>query len=203
MANKTRAEQKRSAKPSFYEVAFRGKPKVVRAFLHGLTMGAGEEATIFINYTDGIRHEGKIERMAEKVGLVASDCRVVVDAGTSALLKSLAKRIVAETGLEMTAHRRVKSASMGFTFRVYTPQLNAELVKAVKNLPAGVKVQGYKHEVKSDPSARGVEAYAPSHHYEAHGEGVLQGPVDALVGIRHRLDKYPMIAAEEIQLVLA
>lgn len=203
MANKTRAEQTRSAKPSFYEVVFQGKPKVVRAFLHGLTMGAGAEATVFFSYTDGIRHEGKVERMAEMVGLMASDCHVVVDAGTNALLKSLAKRMVAETGLEMTSHRRVKSASMAFTFKVYTPQLNAELVKAVKNLPAGVKVQGYKHEVKSDPSARGVEAYAPSHHYEAEGEGVLQGPVDALVAIRHRLDKYAMITAQDIELVLA
>ncbi len=203
MANKTRAATGGSAKPSFYEVAFKGKPKVVRAFLHGLTMGAGGEATIFFSYTDGIRHEGKVERMAEMVGLMAGDCHVVVDAGTSGLLKSLAKRITAETGLAMTSHRRVKSASLAFAFKVFTPQHNAELVKAVKNLPAGVKVQGYKHEVRSDPSSRGVEAYAPSHHYEAVGEGVLLGPVDALVSIRRRLELFPMINPEEIELVLA
>lgn len=203
MANKTRAATGRSAKPSFHEVVFRGKPKVVRAFLHGLTMGAGGEATVFFSYTDGIRHDGKVERMAEMVGLMASDCHVVVDAGTSTLLKSLAKRITAETGLQILAHRRIKSASLAFAFRVFTPQHNAELVKAVKNLPAGVKVQGYKHEVKSDPSSRGVEAYAPSHHYEAVGEGVLLGPVDALVSIRRRLDMFPMINPEDIELVLA
>ena len=183
-------------------MVFRGKPKVVRAFLHGLTMGAGGEATIFVSYNDGIRHEGKVERMAEKVGLVASDCHVVIDAATSTLLKSLSRRITAETGLAVTSHRRIRSARMAFAFKVYTPQLNAELVKAVKNLPAGVKVQGYRHDIKSDPSARGVEAYAPSHHYEAQGEGVLTGPVDALVTIRRRLDKYPMIEAEDIELVM-
>ena len=195
--------KKRPVNPAFYSVVFRGKPKVVRAFLHGLTLGAKIDATLLFAFTEGIHDEGKVERFAEKFGLRAADCQVVVDAATSALLKSLRKRLVEETGLEIASHRRVKSASMAFCYRAYTNRHDNEIREALRNLPAGTKLRGFKHEVKSDPSARGVEAYAPTHHYEARGEGTLTGPVDQLVELRRRVEDYPLIAAERIVLVYA
>ncbi len=197
------AEQTRSAKPSFYEVVFRGKPKVVRAFMHGLTLGAGGKAQYFYSYDEGIRQDGAVERLAGKVGLRATEVHVVVDAATSKLIKSLRKRIVDQTGLEIANHRRIRSARLAFAFKAYTPQHDAEILKAVKGLPKGVRVEGFEHEVKSNPAARGVEAYAPSHHYEAAGKGVVVGPVDALVGLRQKVKEYPLIDVQEIELVLA
>ncbi|MBE0564442.1 MAG: hypothetical protein IH621_00665 [Krumholzibacteria bacterium] len=197
------AKQTSAAKPAFYEVVFRGKPKVVRAFLHGLVLGAGADATIFFSYTDGIAHEGKLEQLAGKVGLRTSDCHVVMDAGVSALIKDLAKRIVAETGLEIAAHRRIRSAKLAFSYTAYTPGHEAELLQAVESLPPGVRMQGFTRDEKADPGARGVEAYAPSHDFEASGEGLLLGPVDELVAIRQRMARYPLIAAKDIELVLA
>lgn len=196
MANKT------SAKPSFFEAVFQGKPKVVRAFLHGLTLGSGGDATLFFSFTDGIAHEGKVEQLAERIGLRSAGCHVVVDSDTAALLKALRKRITTDTGLEITALRRVRSARMPFTFRAYTPAHDAEILKGVKALPAGVKLQGFTHEVKSDPRSKGVEAYAAAHHYEAWGGGVLTGPVDALVAIRNRLEGNALVSLEDIELNL-
>ncbi len=51
-----------TATPSFHEVVFRGKPKVVKAFLKGLIMGATRSATIFFSFDEGIHHEGKVEK---------------------------------------------------------------------------------------------------------------------------------------------
>lgn len=197
------AKQTSSAQPAFYEVVFRGKPKVVRAFLHGLVMGAGADATVFFSYTDGIAHEGKMEQLAGKVGLRPTDCHVVVDAGTSALIKSLAKRITGETGIELVTHRRIRSARLSFAWTAYTTRHDAELEQAVQDLPAGVRLQGFTHDVDADPSARGVEAYAPTHHFEARAKGTFVGPVDGLVALRRRLQDYSLLQAEDIELVLA
>ena len=198
------AKQTRSGQPSFYEVVFRGKPKVVRGFLHGLVMGAGADAQVFFSFTDGIAHEGKLERLAGKVGLHEADCHVVVDAGLAKLLKSLRKRIEQETGLEIASHRRVRSARLAFRFKAYTPHHDDEILDAVKkNVPAGVRLKEFEHDVKSDPSSRGVEAYAPAHHYESEGRGVLTGPVDALVAMHRRLEGYPLIEDDDIELSLA
>jgi len=197
------ASKKSSAKPSFYEVVFRGKPKVVRGFLHGLTLGANPDAQVFFSFTDGINHEGKVERFVEKVGLRNPEVHVVVDAETSRIIKSLAKRIVQQTGLEIVTHRRVKSARLPFRFHAYTPKLDDEILALVKKIPAGVKLKDFRHNVTSDPASKGVEAYAPAHDYEATGEGELVGPVDLLVDLRRKMHDIPLIEDQDIELTLA
>ena len=197
------AAESRAAKQSFHAVVFQGKPKVVRAFLHGLTLGAGIDATLYFCYTEGIQDDGKIERLAEKFGLRAADCHVVVDARTSDLLKSLRKQLADETGLEILSHRRVKSATMAFRYKAYSLRHEEEILEALRKLPAETKLRGFKHGKKKDPSARGVEAYSPTHEFEAWGEGTFVGPVGQIVDLRRRVAEYPLIEAERIELVFA
>jgi len=197
------AAESRAAKSSFHAVVFQGKPKVVRAFLHGLTLGAGIDATLLFCYTEGIHDDGRIERLAEKFGLRAADCQVVVDERTSTLLKSLRKNLAEEAGLEIVSHRKVKSASMAFRYKAYTPRHDEEILAALRDLPAGTKLRGFKHDKKKDPSARGVEAYSPTHEFEAWGEGSITGPVDRLVQLKRRVADYPLIETDRIELVFA
>ena len=136
--------EKNTAKKSFYEVVFLGKPKVVRAFMKGFVMGILDDATVIYSFDSGIHHEGKVEKLAEMVGIRGTDCHVIVDGDTSALLKKRAKRIASETGLEITSHRNIRSASMYFKFQAFAPRYNDEIVDLVKNLPgrtAGGRVQ--------------------------------------------------------------
>ena len=198
------AKKTSSAKPSFYEVVFRGKPKVVRGFLHGLTLASNPDAQVFFSFTDGINHEGKMERLVEKVGLRNPEVHVVVDGETSRIIKSLAKRIVDKTGLEIVTHRRVRrSARLPFCFHAYTPKLDDEILAIVKETPDGVRLKDFRHEVTSDPRSKGIEAYAPAHDYEATGEGELTGPVDLLVALRRKMHDIPLIEEQDIELTLA
>ena len=188
------------ARSSFYEIVFRGKPKVVRAFLEGLIIGSGSDATIFYSYLDGIEHDGKAVQLAEMVGIRASDCHVVVDADTSALIKRLAKRIERDTGLEIATHRKVRSASMGFEFETFAARYDGEIMALLKDLPEGLKLRGFTHKVNRDPDARGVEAYSVAHHFESEGKGTITGPVDALVAFRRTCHDCPLIKTESIDL---
>jgi len=197
------AQKKTPAKRSFYEVVLRGKPKVVRAFLSGLLMGADREATVFYSYLEGIHHEGKVEHLAEMVGLRGTDCHVVVDADTSTFLKRMARRIAGETGLEITSHRHVRSASLHFTYHAYAKRYEDEIQDFLRDLPGDVKLGGRKHDVRVDPSAKGVEAYSPAHDFEATGEGTITGPVDSVVEVKRRLADYPLIESDDIRLKLA
>jgi hypothetical protein len=197
------ATKKSPAKKSFYEVVFLGKPKVVRAFMKGFVMGLIDDATVIYSFNSGIYHEGKVEKLAEKVGLRGTDCHLVVDSQTSALLKRKAKRIARETGLEITSHRHVRSASMYFKFKACAPQYNEEIVDLVKKLPAGLRVEGFKHEVKLNPKAKGIEAYSAVHHYEAYGEATVVGRVDLMVELKKRFADFPLIQSEDIVLNLA
>jgi len=197
------ATKKPAAKKSFYEVVFLGKPKVVRAFMKGFVMGLHDDATVIYSFNAGIHHEGKVEKLAEMVGIRGTDCHLVVDSDTSALLKKRTKRIVAETGLNITSHRNIRSSSMAFKFQAFAPKYNDEIVKLVKNLPAGLRVDGFKHNVKLNPKAKGIEAYSVVHHYEACGEAIIVGRIDLLVELKKKFADFPLIQSEDIVLKLA
>ncbi len=197
------ATKKPAAKKSFYEVVFRGKPKVVRAFMKGFVMGIHDAAVVIYSYNSGIFHEGKVEKLAEMVGIRGTDCHLVVDSDTSSLLKKRTKRIVAETGLEITSHRHIRSASMYFKFQAFAPQYNEEIVNLVKKLPTGLRLDGFKHNVKLNPKAKGIEAYSVAHHYEACGEATVVGRIDLLVDLKKKFAEFPLIQSEDIVLKLA
>jgi hypothetical protein len=195
--------KKNSDRKSFYEVVFTGRPKVVRAFMKGFVMGTLDDPTVIYSYDAGIYDEGKVEKVAEMVGIRGTDCHLVVDSDTSALLKKRAKRIARETGLEILSNRHVRSASMSFKFQAFAPRYNQEIVDMVKNLPAGLRVDGFKHDVRLDPKARGMEAYSAVHHYEACGEATIVGRVDLLVELKKKFADYPLIKSGDIFLKLA
>lgn len=197
------AETGNTTKRSFYEVVFRGKPKVVRAFISGLLLGSGHEASIYFNFLHGVFHEGRGEKLAELVGFRADDCHMIVDGQTSALIKKLGKRIATETGLEITAHRSIRSAGMKFCFQTFAPAYDQEIVNALKNLPRGLRLEDFKHDVKLNPQAKGVESYAPAHDYEGSGKGEIKGRIDLLIEFREQMVNYPLIKAEQIRLKLA
>ena len=192
--------QTKTPAPRFSEVVFNGKPKVVKAFLKGLTMGAEREVTIFFSYDEGVHHEGKVEKFKEMFGVRGVDCHVIVDSQGATYLKQKARQIATETGLAITSNRAIRSASMVFSYEAFAKRYNVEIVELLKNLPQGLRLQGYQHDEKIDPSAKGVEAYAVAHDYEATGSGVFSGRVDLLIGFKHELAKYPLIRTEDIVL---
>lgn len=185
---------------AFNEVVFRGKPKVVRAFLSGLLLGASRPAQVYYSFLEGVKHEGRAERLAEMVGVRDTECHVIVDAATAGWLKGLARRIAAETGLAITVNRRIRGASMELKYQAYAQRYEDEIRAALDDLPAGVRIAGMKREVRTDPRAKGIEAYSPAHEFEAKASGTMTGPVDALIGLRRRLAAYPLLKMSEIEL---
>ena len=195
--------KKTTAAPRFYEVVFRGKPKVVKAFLKGLMMGAGRDHTAWYSFDEGIHHEGPAEKFKEMFGVRAVDCHVVLDAEAAGYLKQMQRRIKEETGLEITSNRHIRSASFAFSYHAYAPKYAERIEAALKDLPAGVKLEDWRHDVKHDPSAKGVEAYSAVHDFEASGKGTARGRIDALIGLHHKLDDDPLVTVETIRLNLA
>jgi len=194
------ATSKKSGDRAFNEVVFQGKPKVVRAFLSGLLLGSGRQATVFYSFLDGVHHEGKAEKLAEIVGMRGSDCHVILDAETATWLKSLGRAINAETGLTITVNRRIRSASMELRYHGYAQRYEEEIRTALGDLPAGLKLTGFKQDVRVDPLAKGIEAYAPVHEYESIGKGLVTGPVDLVIELKRNLARFPLLKASDIEL---
>lgn len=196
------AANRASVEPAFNEVVVQGKAKVVRAFLSGLVLGAGRRAEVYYSYLDGVHHEGKAERLAELVGVRESDCHVIVDADTAAWLRSLSKTITAETGLVITANRRIRGASMAIRYEAFARRYDDEIMAALRNLPPGLKLVDFAREVRTDPAATGAAVYTPAHAFEARGRGAISGRIDLLIACRRSLAGYPLLEVADIELKL-
>ena len=115
----------------------------------------------------------------------------------------MTKAIITETGLEIISHRNIRSAKMAFEYRAYARKYDEDIQKLLKKLPTGLKLQGFQHDVKLDPEARGVETYTATHHFDASCEGTVSGRIDLLIGLKRTFKAYPLIEAEDIVLKLA
>ncbi|PID78773.1 hypothetical protein CSA17_04980 [bacterium DOLJORAL78_65_58] len=197
------AKKVQQAKKSFYEIVFQGKPKVVRAYLAGLADGSGHDAEIYFSFEEGIYHEGKVEKFKEMLHVRALDCHVIVDAQISKLLKKLGKGLMDKTGVEIVSHRNIRNASFTYSYHAYAKQYDHEILAAFDARPDNLRLKNKVRELKEDPSAKGVEVYSPTHHYEAEGSGTVVGPVDQVIAFKKTLDAIQLIQAEEIQLNLA
>jgi hypothetical protein len=194
---------KKATRPSFYEVVFDGRAKVVHGLLAGLQTGCGEETKVIYHDEAGIYDESATESFAEKVGVRKADYHVVVDSCLADMLRKQAGRISEETGLVMTSCRNIRSAELPFKFTVYARPYQREIMKLIKELPDGLRLVDFVYEEDIHPEAEGVEAYAPVHDYTARGEGKIVGRVDLLVAHRRKLAQQALIDEGKIRLKLA
>jgi hypothetical protein len=195
--------QKSGKRESFYEVILQGSPKVVRGFLAGLDLGAGQHGTIIYNYDAGIFHEDLREKVSEWMHLRTADCHAVVDAGLARLIRKLEQDIRDLTGLELIACRHVRTATLAFRYTAYARRYHEQIEALLRELPEGLKLKDFDHDVREDPGAKGTEVYTPAHDFEAHGEGKIVGRIDLLVDYRERMKQQPLIEIDEIRLRLA
>lgn len=188
---------------SFFEVVFQGSPKVVIGFLAGLALGQKRESTIIPCENAGIYHEDLREKISELIHVRAKDFHVVVDARTAQTIRELKDAIEERTGLQLKSCRHIRSAELPFKFRVFAAHYDREIMGLLHDLPEGLKLRGFEHDVQVHPEAKGTEAYAPVHDYEATGAGRVVGRIDRLVEYRKRLVERPLVEQGRIELKLA
>lgn len=189
-----------TGEPVFNEIVIQGTAKVVRAFLGGLVLGSGRQATVFYSHLEGVHHEGKVERFAELVGVREADCHVIVDAETAAWLRGLSRTITAETGLVLAANRRIRGASLAIRYEAFGKRHDDEILALLGQLPPGLKLSDFRHDEHKDPDANETAAYAPAHAFEARGQGTISGRIDLLIAFRRRLADFPLVVAADIAL---
>ncbi len=188
---------------SFYKMVFSGPHDLVHGFLSGILLGAGNHGILWYCLEEEITGPSKAFKLLDKVRVHGEDCHLIVDGKTRALLNRNAKKMFAETGLQIEADNKIGSSRFSYTFHAYAKQYGDEILSTLKAMPRGVKKINTVVEKNIHPEARGVEAYAPAHHYEISGAGDLTGKIDLIIDARNELDQYPLVKTTWIELELA
>jgi hypothetical protein len=159
---------------SFSELVIEGQFVLVKGFILGFLHGSDHEFDFFFHRKYGIRRETFKEFIKE---LFEFDSHVHVCLENNVLPKFLKaiEKSKEKIGLEVKSVRAISSANFSFSFEIFNEELAKETEKLFKNIPAGLKVTGYKPIEEVENDAVGIEAYAPAHSFVLRGSGTANG----------------------------
>ncbi|MBM3318177.1 MAG: hypothetical protein FJY75_10055 [Candidatus Eisenbacteria bacterium] len=186
----------------YHQLIMEGSRELLRAFLAGVSAGAGWEWRVRFHSECGMRDEGYGHKLLERLGLERDLTYVLVPAERVAQIAGACERARLEAGLRIAVHeaRAVLEAMLPYTFTVYEREIAARL-RALLDAPAGgVRIEDALAEEEGEPLARGVESPEPAPDYIFKGRGRARGPIDAILELRESLRAIESVELEAIEL---
>ena len=105
--------------------------------------------------------------------------------------------------LRLRSRQRVRGAAFDFRYEVFARDEAAAIRSIFTQLPDGVQVSpDFAPEEHSDPSAAGVEAYAPAHAFDSRAHGTVSGALRCVLEVRTRCQQHERIRTGPVQLEL-
>jgi hypothetical protein len=186
---------------TWHELIVHGTANVTRAFVAGFVAGRGGDPTTIVLYdTDvGVEHHSFGERLRELLETGATSVVFVPDALFRPLAEAFAQRGPA-LGLRVERSRAVRRASFRLEATVFARDLAARLRALLAPRDEGVRIERMSEREEDDPSARGVELYAPAHEYVYQVSADVAGELDAVVTLRNRASALDCVDVGPLQL---
>lgn len=171
----------------YHEVVVAGPGGFVFGFALGYLRGRGLAGALFDAEAEGFDCAPLRERLGELLHPGTETVHLLVP---SALLAESRRAIEAgvEVGKKMSVlSERPVRGSFSFSFTIASREQAARIRGLLQEPGGGLRLtEDTRFEEKSDPLAKGSEAYAPAHEYEMKGRGTVEGQVDALLHLYRR-----------------
>ena len=114
--------------------------------------------------------------------------------------RELIRRIEADPDLRLERVREVRGAAFAFEAEAYSHPVAEKIKKALHDdLPAGVSLDCNESE-EHDPSAKGVELYAPAHAYTYRATGHFTGPPPGIFTLHQRMQDIDFVKEKALEI---
>jgi hypothetical protein len=184
----------------YYEVVIEGSFDLIKGFVLGFLQGKGIEGEAVFSAERHIKQSEGIGQLLRQLTRRGDKSSIIIGEGVGRLLQEALARIGDDLDLEVLSVREIKAAHFDFDFRTYAKKAGEGLKEIFQNLPAGVTLEGFELQEDVRPEAKGVEAYAPLHHYEIRGKGRVTGDAKAVIDFYDRIEHNELIELDEIRL---
>lgn len=183
------------------QVVIEGRDPYVRGFLRGLAAGGGTGRWPLFHADLGIESRSAGEVLKEWVGLHRDATWAVIDARD---LDAVRRAVddPREPELALRSAQPIEAARFRFEVQTYSAELGAQIRASFEGLPAGVTLVGWDPLERRDPSAQGVELYAPTHDYELRGSGQIDGPFRAVLVLHEQARRTDLVRESRLELEL-
>jgi hypothetical protein len=187
----------------YHEFVIEGQPGWTLGFIQGYVRGSGEAVNVLDAEAAGFQCETLRERLRELLQPSSATLHLVVPGGLEPRVRQAVADAV-EMGRETSVvhSEEIEGARFSFSATVYSRKHGEKIKEMFGNPPAGVTVAG-EMKVRVDPEAKGVEMYAPVHHYEMKADCLVAGPVDGVLDLYRQASREELIQLGGLELVRA
>jgi hypothetical protein len=183
----------------WHVIAIEGRERDLRAFVSGFLADRGADpARVVFGDDVGLEHESLHERLRALLR-GGHHALLVADDLATALGDALVRGGTA-LGLRIADRHPIATASFAVAADVYARDVATQIRAVVRALPAGVHLTQHSEHEEEHAENRGVELYAPAHHYAYRVRGTLAGPVDGVLAVRRQLGDIEAVRLEPLHL---
>ncbi|MGB4549457.1 MAG: hypothetical protein WBI10_11115 [Syntrophales bacterium] len=185
---------------TYYEVVVEGSFDLIKGFVLGFLQGRRIEGEAVFSAERHIRRSEGVIQLLRQLTRRGNKSSIIIGRGVGRLLREALERIGDDLDLKVLSVREIKSAHFDFEFRTYAKKAGESLEETFRKLPPGVTLEGFDLKEDVHPEAKGVEAYAPLHHYEIRGKGRVAGDAKAVIDFYDRIEHNELIKLGDIRL---
>jgi hypothetical protein len=184
----------------YFELVVEGEFDLVKGFVLGFLEGKGIRESAVFAREHHVKGDSDLKHVFRVLTGKEDQVRLLVDEGVCQSLRESLAEVREALPLRLVTTREISGAHAVFTYEAYAKETGDELKALFANLPEGLAVTDYEPEEKVQPEGKGIEAYAPLHHYEIRAKGKITGAVRPLIDFCDKLEQHPLVALEEIVL---
>jgi hypothetical protein len=184
----------------YFEVVIEGSSELIKGFVLGFLQGRGIEGEAVFSAERHIKQNEGVGQLLRQLTRRGNKSSIIIGEGVGRLLREALDRTGDDLDLKVLSIREIKSADFDFEFRTYAKKAGEALRDTFKNPPGGVALEGFDLKEDVRPEAKGVEAYAPLHHYEIRGKGRVTGDAKAVIDFYDRIEHNELVKLGDIRL---
>jgi hypothetical protein len=183
---------------NWHVIVVEGRERDLRGFVSGFLADRGADPTRVVFGDDvGLEQESLHERL--RALLHGGHHALIVPDDLAAPLADALARGGTGLGLRIADRHPVATASFGFAAEVYARDVSAQIRAVLGALPAGVHLTRHTEHEEEHAESKGVELYAPTHHYVHRVSGTLAGPFGEVLAVRRRLADIEAVRLEPLR----
>jgi len=187
---------------AYHEMVIEGAKGRTYGFVEGYLVASEMTEPIFNAEKEGFDCESLRERLRELLHLSEEVIHLLVPEPMVAVVQA-AVTAAGERDLEVTIHstRPISGARFGFQLNIFSREHAAKIRSIFENPPPGARLSAEtEFEEIVRPDAKGVEAYAPEHHYELKASGTVEGDLAGVVTLHRQCRQEELVTLESLTL---
>jgi hypothetical protein len=186
----------------YYELAIEGPTGRTLGFVQGFLAGHHKGRRVLDAYQEGFDTDTLRERLREFFRPSMQTYHLLVPEDLVTLVEEAVQEGVDRgMDIEIRDKRPLTGARFPFSFQIFSREHGARCRSLFDPPPEGITCEDASFREVIHPEAKGVEAYAPAHHYELTGEGTVEGEVTAVLELHRTCRDEELIKQGDLEVI--